>query len=73
MALNFQTMNANDVYNADTVCNANFNTIKNNVVPSVIMTKAEYDALATKDSGTLYLVKYNNKIYAYVGTIPFLT
>lgn len=73
MALSFQTMNANDVYNADTVCNANFQTIADNVIPIKIMTQTQYNNLATKDANTLYLVKNNNKIYGYVGTIPFAT
>ena len=73
MALSFQTMNANDIYNADTVCNANFQTIADNVIPIKIMTRTQYTNLATKDANTLYLVKDNNLIYAYLGTIPFAT
>ena len=73
MALSLQRMNQGDVYNADTVSNANCAILEDNLIPIKVMTKAQYDALTTKDADTLYLVKYNNKIYAYVGTIPFLT
>lgn len=72
MALSLQRMNANDVYNADTVNNANCSTLESNLIPIKVMTKTQYDALTTKDADTLYLVKYNNYIYAYVGTIPFV-
>lgn len=73
MALSLQRMNANDVYNADTISNANCTTLEENLIPIKVMTRTEYTNLATKDANTLYLVKDSNKIYAYVGTIPFAT
>ena len=73
MALSLQRMNANDVYNADTISNANCTTLEENLIPIKVMTRTEYTNLATKDASTLYLVKDSNMIYAYVGTIPFAT
>ena len=73
MALSLQRMNANDVYNADTINNANCTTLEENLIPIKVMTRTEYTNLATKDASTLYLVKDSNMIYAYVGTIPFVT
>lgn len=71
MALEFEVMYEDDIYNADTVCNVNFARIAENVLPMVALSKAAYDALADKEADRVYLVVNNGKVYPYLGELPF--
>lgn len=68
--LSITMMNENDLYNADQVCNENFNYLANNVLPSKKMTRAAYTALTTKDADTLYVVIDSGSVTLYLGELP---
>lgn len=70
MPLNFMRMNENDLYDADRVCNKNFEYIEKNVLPSGVMTKLEYDSLVTKVEDKLYAVRDGSIVQLYLGGTP---
>lgn len=70
MPFSFIMMNENDIYNADLVTNENFRRLAENVLPSCVMTKAAYDALAVKEADRLYVVIDGSKAELYIGELP---
>lgn len=71
MPFGFTRMNENDLYNADTVCNENFDIIEEKILPSIMLTKAQYDALTFKEADTLYAVINGRSATLYLGELPF--
>lgn len=72
MPFGFTRMNENDLYNADQVCNENFENIEDNVLPSEVLTAAQYEALAAKEADRLYAVIGTGGFSLYLGELPLL-